>query len=87
MQIRKSDFLFAMDRLEDFRAVHSGDDMDGRIDALTIMLESLGITDSIEIDLMQFLHEKNGYGQEGGYLLGIILGIMAYRHMVESESQ
>lgn len=86
MQIRKSDFLFAMDRLEDFRAVHSGDDMDDRIDAISIMLESLGITDSLEMDIMQFLHDKNGHGQEGGYLLGIILGIMAYRHMVERES-
>lgn len=86
MQIRKSDFLFAMDRLEDFRAVHSGDDMGDRIDAIGIMLESLGITDALEMDIMQFLYDKNGHGQEGGYLLGIILGIMAYRHMVESES-
>lgn len=85
MQIRKSDFLFAMDRLEDFRAVHSGEGMDDKIDAISIMLESLGITDAIEIDIMRFLHDKGGHGQEGGYLLGIILGIIAYRNMTERE--
>ena len=75
-----------MDRLEDFRAVHSGEDLEEVIDAVSLMLESVGITESSIIDLMDFLHKKNGFGQEGGFLIGVILGIIAHRHMTERET-
>ena len=80
MQIRKSDFLFAMGRLDDFKAVHAEGGINEIYDALDIMLESLGITDIAEMDLINWLHSRNGHGQEGGFLLGLIIGINACKN-------
>ena len=85
MPVNKSDFLFAMDRLEDFRAVHDGEDLMSLIDALHIMMESVGISDGAAAALISYLYTKNGHGQEGGFLLGAIIGIMAHEHMIERE--
>lgn len=75
-----------MDRLDEFRAVHSGEGLEEIIDAMSVMMESVGITETSIIDLMDYLYGKNGHGQEGGFLIGLILGIMAHRHMTEREA-
>lgn len=75
-----------MDRLDDFRAVHSGEDTASQMEAIGIIMESVGITEPAEMDLMQFLHDKNGHGQEAGFILGLIIGIMAHEHKTERES-
>ena len=83
MKVSKSDFTFAMDRLDDFRAVHTGEDMGNQLDALDIMVESIGLGDSAKIDLMHWIQDRDGHGQEGGFLLGVIIGILATEHAVE----
>jgi len=85
MQIRKSDLVFAMDRLDDFRAVHSNEDKNEQIDALDTMLEFIGLKDSAKMDLMRWIQEKDGHGQEGGFLLGVIIGVIAAKHRVKED--
>ena len=85
MQLRKSDLTFAMNRLDDFKAVHAGENKDEQISALDTMIESLGIGDSAKMDLMQWVHEKDGHGQEGGFFLGVIIGILATERAAERE--
>lgn len=85
MQLRKSDFTFAMDRLDEFKAVHAGEVKDEQIDALATMMEFIGMKDSAKIDLMHWIQDKNGHGQEGGFLLGVVIGVIAAKHRVEED--
>jgi hypothetical protein len=85
MQLRKSDFHFAMDRLDDFKAVHTGEQKDEQINALDTMLEFIGLGDSAKIDLMHWIQDKDGHGQEGGFLLGIAIGIIATQKAIEKD--
>ena len=85
MQIRKSDLIFAMDRLDDFKAVHSGEAKNEQIDALDTMLEFIGLNDSAKIDLMHWIQDKDGHGQEGGFLLGVVIGVIAAKHRVKKD--
>jgi hypothetical protein len=85
MQIRKSDLIFAMDRLDDFKAVHSGEAKNKQIDALDTMLEFIGLNDSAKIDLMHWIQDKDGHGQEGGFLLGVVIGVIAAKHRVKKD--
>jgi hypothetical protein len=75
-----------MDRIDDFGAVHAKDHKDKRIDALDIMVESLGIDDSAKMDLIEWIHKKDGHGQEGGFILGVLIGIIAHQNMIEKEN-
>ena len=86
MKVSKSDFTFAMDRLDDFRAVHTGEDKGNQLNALDIMVESIGLGDSAKMDLMHWIQDRDGHGQEGGFLLGVIIGIVAAEHAVEREN-
>ena len=83
MKVSKSDFTFAMDRLDDFKAIHAGEVKDDQINALDIMVESIGLGDSAKMDLMHWIQDRDGHGQEGGFLLGVIIGILATEHAVE----
>ena len=74
-----------MDRIDDFGAVHAGDDMEGRVEALAIVLEAIGLGDSAVYAMMDWIRSKNGHGQEGAFILGVIVGIMAYENMIEKE--
>jgi len=86
MAIHKSNLLFAMDRIDDFGAVHAKEDLENKLDALEIMLESIGLDDSSVPSMMNWIQRKHGHGQEGGFILGVIIGIMAYEHMIEQEN-
>ena len=72
-----------MDRLDDFKAIHAGEVKDDQINALDIMVESIGLGDSAKMDLMHWIQDRDGHGQEGGFLLGVIIGILATEHAVE----
>jgi hypothetical protein len=85
VQLKKSDLVFAMGRLDDFKAVHTGEDKKEQMGALDIMLESLGLDDSAKIDLMHWIQDKEGHGQEGGFLLGVIIGIIGTQKAAERE--
>ena len=75
-----------MDRIDDFGAVHAKDDLKNKLDVLEIMLESIGLDDSSVPLMMDWIQKKHGHGQEGGFILGVIIGIMAYEHMIEQEN-
>ena len=85
MQIRSSDFKFAMDRLDDFRAVHISDLMEDKVDALKVLLDFIGMKDSAKMDMMHWIQENDGHGQEGGFLLGVAIGIIATKHAISKD--
>jgi hypothetical protein len=86
MAIHKSNLLFAMDRIDDFGAVHAKEDLENKLDALEIMLESIGLDDSSVPSMINWIQRKHGHGQEGGFILGVIIGIMAHQHMIEKDN-
>jgi len=86
MPVNRSHLRFAMDRIDDFGAVHAGDDIEGKVDALLVVLEAIGLDETAVYAMMEWIRSKDGHGQEGAFILGVIVGIMAYENMIEKEN-
>ncbi len=68
----------AFDRLADFQSVQAGADADQMLEAVTLLQESVGISDDDRVLLRDRLEEIRGTKPaKGAVLLGLILGLMA----------
>ncbi|MGI9021358.1 MAG: hypothetical protein ACR2G3_11690 [Solirubrobacterales bacterium] len=68
----------AFDRVADFQAVQAGASCDELAEAVSLLQESVGITEDERILLRERLDEIRGTKPaKGSVLLGLILGLMA----------
>lgn len=77
----------ALRRITDFSLVHSGTiDPVEKLEALTILRASLGLTDDMLVDLDNWVDSITGdAGYTPAVLLGLIVGLIAADHEFESQ--
>jgi len=86
MQLTVESIRYAVDRLKNFESVHRGEDLSNKIEALDVMMESLGMDDKIKSMLVEWLNRfEDGEGYEGQFLLGVVVGTFACRQIVENK--
>ena len=86
MELTPASIRYALDRLKDFESVHRGENLDSKVDALDIMMDSLGIDDKIKIMLIDWINRfEDGEGHEGSFMLGVIIGTFACRYLTEES--
>ncbi len=69
----------AIRRIYDFAAVHQHGDATDRDEALTVLRESLGITDEVLLQFTGWIEEFIG-DESAGALLGLMVGLIAADH-------